>query len=104
MKRKQILVCTFFATTCLVLLLGIPRVSSAQVDQKQQTPFLETLKELKLSDTQKQKVFQLLREYRGKYQTDQFRSKLLEVLTPEQAEKLAQLKSPPGSRIIPADI
>jgi len=104
MKTTHTIRTIVLSMTCLVLVGGVLNLCEAQVNEVRETPFLDTLKELELTQEQKQKVFQLLRDYRGKYQTDQFRIKLLEVLTAEQAEMLEQLKSPRGSRTIPDDI
>lgn len=104
MKSTQILSTKLLTPICLVTLICATSAIAAQVAQKPERPFLDTLQELNLSGEQKKQVFQLLRDYRDKYQTDQFRIKLLLVLTPEQAEVLEELKSAPGSRKVPDDM
>jgi acetyl esterase/lipase len=52
------------------------------------------LRQLQLSTEQRREVLTLVKEYRGKYRTDEFRVKLLNVLTAEQVEKLEKLRNP----------
>lgn len=68
----------------------------AQTNQSEanQPRFLKTLQQLDLSAEQKREVLALVTEYRGKYRTDEFRVKLLHVLTAEQVETLEKLRNP----------
>jgi len=86
------------------LLASLPTIAtplSSQTETEKRGKFLKTLRELKLSTDQTQQVFRLIREYRGRLRSEQFRVELLKILTPEQVELLDRLKSPPGSREIP---
>jgi hypothetical protein len=87
MKTTHTIRTIVLSMTCLVLVGGVLNLCEAQVNEVRETPFLDTLKELELTQEQKQKVFQLLRDYRGKYQTDQFRIKLLLKFSPQSRPK-----------------
>ncbi|MBD3675478.1 MAG: alpha/beta hydrolase [Planctomycetaceae bacterium] len=98
-----------YATLCLCGLLmttgtSVLAQSTDGPKQENQPPFLKTLRELELSNTQKREVLKVVREYRGNYRSQKFKIELLKILTPEQVETLDALKSPASSRAIPDDI
>ncbi len=75
---------------CLAWMTSVPAGLPAD---EPRTPFRETLERLELSPEQRARVARLLVDYRGRYETEEFRTELLAQLTADQVDRLETLQA-----------